>query len=201
VSGYTGTIFEELYSYAQAATTTTPAAAAASVTQGYPPIYARPGQLKRLGDGTSSLKLILRGQMTTTATVPTFAFGVAWTQGIPAAFSASNVLAVTATRTPGTAQAGAWFFWEADIGLRALGSGAASQVVTAGSIMCESLRPAAYSATQSDEWSLPATGTAGTSGSTIDTDQPLFLWPYVTLGAATTGNTVTTQLAKLYGED
>jgi len=201
VSGFTGTIFEELYSCALAATTTTPAASAASITVGYPAIKADAKFFVKLGEQHSSLRFVARGQLTTTATIPTWQFGLAWTQALPAAFSATNVLAATAVRTPGTAAAGAWWFWEADISLRTLGLGAASTLVTGGSIMCESLRPAAYSATQSDEWSMPATGTAGTSAATVDVDQPLFIWPYVTLGAATAGNTVSTQLVKMYGEN
>ena len=39
------------------------------------------------------------------------------------------------------------------------------------------------------------------SAATIDVDQQIFLWPYLTLGAATAGNTVTMQMAKLYGEN
>lgn len=201
MSGVTGTLFEGLYAEAQAATTTTPAAAAASVIAGLPSIEVHPGYFTKLGKQTSSLRMVLRGQLTTTATIPTWQFGVAWTQGMPAAFSAANVISATAVRTPGSALTGAWWFWEYDIGLRTLGLGAASQLVGAGSIMCEALRPAAYSATQSDEWSMPATGGTGLSAATIDVDQPVFLWPYVTLGAATAGNTVTTQLVKLYGEN
>ena len=201
MSGFTTTIFEELYSCGLAATTTTPAAAATSIIGGYPAPKIPAGYFAKLGEQTSSVKVILRGQLTTTATIPTWQFGLAWTQALPAAFSATNVLAATAVRTPGTAAAGAWFFWEADIALRTQGLAAASAVVTAGTVMCESLRPAAYSATQSDEWSMPATGTAGVSGATIDIDQPLFIWPYLTLGAATAGNTMSVQLMKMYGEN
>jgi hypothetical protein len=201
MSGVTNTLFEELYASAVAATTTTPAAAAASLTAGWPTMEIPAGYFRRLGKDTNTAKLYLRGQMTTTAVIPTWQFGLAWTQAMPGAFSAANVLAATAVRTPGTAQAGAWFFWEMDIGLRALAPGAASQLFAAGSVMCESLRPAAYSATQSDEWTLPATGGTGLSAASIDVDQQIFLWPYVTLGAATAGNTVTMQLGKLYGEN
>ena len=48
---------------------------------------------------------------------------------------------------------------------------------------------------------LPATNVSGASAATIDVDQPLFIWPYVTLGAATAGNTVTLQKAKMWGEN
>jgi hypothetical protein len=35
---------------------------------------------------------------------------------------------------------------------------------------------------------------------TVDPMQPLYLWPYITLGAATAGNTVTLDWGKLWGD-
>jgi hypothetical protein len=35
----------------------------------------------------------------------------------------------------------------------------------------------------------------------MDPQQVTYLWPYITLGAATAGNTVTPQWGKLYGEN
>lgn len=199
MSNYYGNT-ELLYSSAAAATVTTPTAGPVSMVAGLPAINVKPGVFVSLGERTSAVKLLVRGQMTTTAVIPTWLFGVAWTQALPAAFSASNVIAATAARTPGVATAGAWFELELDISLRTLGQGAASSLIGAGSIRCEGLLPSAFSTSQIDEWSLPASGATGVTAATVDVDQPTFLWPYVTLGAATAGNTVTAQMVKLYGE-
>jgi hypothetical protein len=200
VSNYYGNT-ELLYSYAQAATTTTPTAGAVSMIATWPSMEVPPGYFVKQGKQTSAVKLLLRGTITTTATIPSWLFGVAWTQSMPATFSATNAIAATTTRTPGAAQAGAWFELELDISLRTLALAAASTLIGAGSIRSEGLLPAAFSTSQVDEWSLPATGGTGVTGASIDVDQPVFLWPYVTLGAATAGNTVTSQLGKLYGEN
>ena len=48
---------------------------------------------------------------------------------------------------------------------------------------------------------LPPSGTGNTNGTGFDVQQPLYLWPYITLGAATAGNTVTPQIGNLYGEN
>ena len=199
MSNYYGNT-EVLYSYALSATTTTPTAGAVSMIASWPSIEVPPGYFVRQGKLTSSVKLKLRGQMTTTATIPTWLFGMAWTQTMPAAFSASNVIAATAARTPGTANAGAWVDIELDLSLRTLALAAGSVLVGSGSVRSEALLPSAFSTTQIDEWSLPATGSTGQTAASVDVDQPLFIWPYVTLGAATAGNTVTAQMAKLYGE-
>ena len=202
MSGYTGTLFEELYSNAAGATTTTPTASAVSTTAGLPSIEIPGGYFTGGGKKTSSVRLKIAGQLTTTATIPTWLFGVAWTQALPATFNATNVLAACAAFTPGTAVTGAWYELEMDISLRTLALGAASAVISHGRIECpEAFPPAAYSATSGASRHMPAANVSGVSGATIDVDQPLFLWPYVTLGAATAGNTVTTQIVKLYGEN
>jgi hypothetical protein len=111
------------------------------------------------------------------------------------------VLAATAAFTPGSAVTAGWFDLEADIFLRTLALGAASVLFTRGSIRAGQFAPAAYSATNSDKQTLPATNVSGASTAAIDVDQPLFIWPYMTLGAATAGNTVTVQSMKVYGEN
>lgn len=201
MSGFTGTMFESLYSYGQAATTTTPTAAAVSVTAAYPSIEVPGGYFTTLGKKSSSVRLKLGGQLTMTATVPTWLFGVAWTQAVPAAFSASTVLAAMAAVTPVAVPAGAWWRMEMDITLRSLGLGVASTLLSTGQVSCpEAFAPSAYSNVSGAERPMPAVGVSGVSAS-VDVDQPLFLWPFLTLGAATAGNTVTTQYAKLYGEN
>lgn len=192
MSGYTGTIFEELYSFYGAATTTTPSASAVSITQGYPPIVLPGGYMTKLGAQSSSLRLRFGGQMTVTATVPTWLFGVAYTSLTPPAFAATTPLGVTAAITP-TAGTGGYFLAEIDIGLRAIALGAASTVVTAGKVE-GSLFPSPFFQT------VPATNVAPTV-TAWETDLQYFLWPYLTLGAATAGNTVSLHWCKLYGEN
>lgn len=194
-------MFESLYSYAQAATTTSPTAGAVSLIATYPSIEIPGGFFTALGKKSSSVKLKAGGQLTMTATVPTWLFGVAWTQATPAAFSASNVLAATAAFTPTAVPAGAWWLMELDVTLRSIGLGVASTLLSVGQVSCpEAFAPTAYAQASGAARPMPAVGVSGASGS-VDVDQPLFLWPFVTLGAATAGNTVTTQYAKLYGEN
>lgn len=202
MSGFTGLMFEQIYSFSGAATTTTPTAGAVTTTGTYPSIEIPAGYLTKLGKATSSLRLMLRGNMTTTATIPTWLWGVGWTQAVPGAFSATNGVA-TAARTPGAAQTAAWWHLDMDIMLRTIGLGASTSTTISmtGTISSEGLLPSAFSTTASGEWSMPAANVTSVSSAAIDVDQPLFLWPYVTLGAATAGNTVTTQMAKLYGEN
>lgn len=192
MSGYKGTIFEELYSCYQAATTTTPTAAAVSVTAGYPAIVVPGSYMTKLGDQASSLRLKFGGQMTATATVPTWIFGVAFTSAVPAAFSAATPLAATGTFTPTAGTAG-YFDAEIDIGLRTLGLGAASTIVTTGKVT-GALFPSPFFQT------IPATNVAPTVA-TWESDLQYFLWPYLTLSAATAGNTVSLHYCKLYGEN
>lgn len=202
MSGYTGLMFEEIYSCAQAATTTTPTAGAVTTTGTYPSIQIPGGYFSKLGKAASSAKLIVRGQMTTTATIPTWLWGCGWTQAVPGVFSATNGVA-TAARTPGLAATGTWWHIDLDIAVRAiaLGSSTSTQLVIAGTVSGEGLLPSAFSTSITSEWSMPATNVSAVSSAAIDVDQPIYLWPYVTLGAATAGNTVTVQMAKLYGEN
>ena len=128
---------EVLWSYAQAASASVPTASAVTACNGWPAITIPQGYFQKLGDQTSTLHLLIQGTLTATATVPTFAFGLAVTQASPAAFSATNLLhAITATVTPtaGTAYQ-IWLEW--NIFLSALGApGANSTLKTTGEITC-----------------------------------------------------------------
>lgn len=190
MSSYTDTVFEELYSSFQAATTTTPTAGAVSMVAGLPPIIIPGGYFTKLGAESSSMKVLIAGQMTATATVPTFLMGLAVTT--TSTFSATTPLAASGTFTP-TAGTGAYFYLVADIGLRTIAQTATSVVVTTGRID-GTLLPSPFFV------SLPATNVAPTM-STWDTAQQYYLWPYLTLGAATASNTVTLHMVKLYGEN
>jgi len=200
MSGFTGLMFEELYSFRGAATTTTPSTSATSITAAYPAIEIPASYFVKQGKATSSCRLMMRGQMTTTATIPTWKFGLGITQALPAAFG-NTITMETPARTPGAAQTGTWWHADWDILLDTLASGAASKLFYAGTITSEALLPSAFSTSTSGEWSFPAANTSAVTAASVDVDQPIFLWPYVTLGAATAGNTVTTQMCKLYGEN
>lgn len=188
----TDQLTETLWSYAQAATTSVPTASAVTMTAGWPTITIRPYFFQKLGDYTSSVQLLLQGTMTATATVPTFAFGLAATQANPGTFSASTLLHALSTTTTPTVVTAAQVRFEWHIGLRTLGLGSASTLVTAGWSSCTSFA-------SPGEVSMPAANGSKTLA-TIDVTQPIYLWPYITLGAATAGNTVTLDWGKLYGE-
>jgi hypothetical protein len=186
---------EALWSHAQVATVSVPSASAVTITAGWPTITIPAGFFTKLGDRTSSARLMLQGGLTATATIPTFAFGLAWTQANPGTFSAANLLhAISATNTPGGAVTLAQVKFEWHIGLRTLGLGAASTLVCTGDVDCPSGFATPFKLT------MPATNGSKTSASTIDVTQPIYLWPYITLGAATAGNTVTLDWGKLFGD-
>jgi hypothetical protein len=191
LSFYTGTQNELLYSFYGAATTSVVSASAVTITAGYPEIAVPANFMSALGKRSSSLKLKLGGFITATATVPTFSFGLAYTPfSTSPAFASTPVLATTTNTVTPSAGSGS-FKMEVEIGLRAMGLGQASTVVTHGS------------------WDSNLTTTnlqlaPGGSGNTVtnwQSDNEYYLWPFILLGAATTGNTVTVQYAKLYGEN
>jgi hypothetical protein len=162
---------------------------------GWPAIPIPAGYFTKLGEQSSACKLVIQGTLTATATVPTFAFGLGVTQANPAAFSAGTLLhAISATNTP--AAGTAFQYWaEWDILLRTLGApGANSTLVTSGRIRC----PNGF--TTPFELTFPQSNGANTLA-TYDPQQVGYLWPYITLGAATAGNTVTPQWGKLWGEN
>lgn len=190
MSGYTGTQNELLHSFYGAATASVVSASAVTITAGMPEIAVPAGFMAATGKRSSSMRLKLGGFITATATVPTFSFGLAYTTGGTPTFANTPVLATTTNTVTPSAGSGSWKM-EVEIGLRTLGTGAASTVVTHGS------------------WDSNLTTTnlqlaPGGSGNTVtnwQSDQEYYLWPFILLGAATAGNTVTVQYVKLYGEN
>lgn len=190
---------ELLYSHHGAGTTSTPTVSPGSnIIGAYPPILvAMPQLFDRDGGGwSSSLKLKLGGQMTTTATVPTWAFilyaSVATTSA-PAFATSGITLGTTGALTAPSAGTNIWFDIELEIGLRILSVGAASTVGCTGFWRSSTLNAAGLA-------SIPAAGSY-TPPATFDLSQTYVLWPALSLGAATAGNTITMQYAKLYGEN
>jgi hypothetical protein len=194
MSGYKNSIFEELYSCYLAATTTTPTAAAVSLTAGQPAILIPGLYFHKLGDDASSLRLAVRGQMTATVTIPTFTVGVALTT--TSTFGTTINLGSTAAFTPPSAFTGAWFHMEVDIGLRTLGLGANTSLVMTGKLEGDALPTATFGRA-----SIPATNTSPAVATTVDNTINYYLWPYLTLSAATAGNTMSVHSVKLYGEN
>jgi hypothetical protein len=191
MSGYTQTQTELLYSYGGAATTTTPTAAAVSITGTYPACEI-PGQYFAFG-GTpaKSLKLRMGGLLTATATVPTWIFLLAL--GTTNSYVGTPVLVTTATFTPTAASTNVPWFMDVDIVLRTLALGGGSTVGAFGRVTSSAF-PSPFFVT------LPATGTY-TPYALYSADANVYLWPTLTLSAATAGNTVTTEFMKLYGEN
>lgn len=182
-----------LYAFYGAATTSVPTGAAVTITAAMPEVSVPGGYMVTLGKRSSSLKLEIGGYITGTVTTPTWSFGLAYTTVSPPAFSAATPLCTPSTAVAvGSSASGSW---DATfrIGLRALAPGAASTIWCSG-IVASNLFAAA-----------PLTMNPGGSGGTTMTawqdDLEYYLWPYLTLSAATAGNTVTTQYMKLYGEN
>lgn len=196
MSGYTMGQTEVLWAFTQAASASVPTASAVTATNGWPAITIPAGYFQRLGNLSSVCKLEIHGTLTATATVPTFAFGTAVTQANPAAFSATNLLHAISSNTTPTAGTAFQYLYVVNIGLRTLSTtpGANSTLVTTGFIECVSGFTTPFKLT------LPPTNGANTF-TTYDVQQVGYIWPYITLGAATAGNTVTPQWGKLYGED
>lgn len=195
MSGYKPIGTELKYASYALATTSVPTAAAVTITAGQPPIIIPSGYFSDTGDWSSSARLVMGGLMTTTATIPTWNWGLyaAVATTSPPAFATTLALATTGASTPVSATANVPWWLIIDIGLRTLGLGAASTLVAWGMIQSTTVNTAG-------ELTFPATG-AYTPPSTYDASQSYVLWPGLTLGAATAGNTVTTQYAKLYLEN
>ncbi len=131
------------------------------------------------------------------ATVPTFAWGLAVSiKATPPTFSAATPLGQTAAVIPAaTGVTAASWFMDVDITLKTITGAATSVLVTMGEVRIPGVVAAPFLGA-----SIPAAGAANTM-STYDVNQAYHLWPFLTLGAATAGNTVTAQYGKLYGEN
>lgn len=176
-------------------TTSVPTAAAVTITAGHPVIVIPAGYFKSGMPWASSLRLEMGGQISTAATIPTWnfsLFGAVATSSAPA-FSTSVTFGTTGTFTPPSAVTNVQFMLTAHIGIRAYGQGAASTIVCFGQVVSTAVNAAG-------EVTIPAAGTY-TPMATYDTSQAYVLWPGLTLGAATAGNTVTTHFIKLHGEN
>jgi hypothetical protein len=192
MSGFTQTTNELLYAFYGAATTSVPSTSAVSTTIATPEIVVPAGFMSVTGKRSSSLLLEMGGYLTATATVPTWSFGVGYTSySIPPSFTATPVCTPTAAVAP-TAGSGSWNL-HLKMGLRTLGFGNASTIWASG-IVTSNLFAAAPRVFN------PA-GTGGTTVTNWQSDTEYYLWPYLTLSAATAANTVTTQYVKLYGEN
>lgn len=190
MSGYTQTNTEVLYSNYAAATVTTPTASAVSLIVTYPPIIIPAGYFSKLGAQSSSLRFKSGGLITATATVPTYIFGLYL--ATTSTFATTINLAATTTFNPSAAQTNVPYWWEVEIGARTLGLGAASTVAAFGDITSAAFASPFFQ-------SLPTSGAY--TAVTVSNDVQYYLFPALTLGAATAGNTVTTEFVKLYGEN
>lgn len=189
MSGYRPVGAELLFATYQPATVSVPSASAVTITAGWPAIVIPGGYFANdRGDWCSSLRLRLGGFITATAVVPTFSWGIAYTT--TSTFSASTPLATVSNTVTPTAGSGSWKM-EIDIGLRTLVIGAASTIVTHGEISSNLFTGNVQL----------APGGSGNTVANIDKQLPYYLWPYILLGAATAGNTVTLQYGKMMGEN
>ncbi len=204
MSGYTMLQTEVLYANFGAGTASTPTVSpGSSAINGYPAITIPGGYMSRVGTNSSSLVFECGGLLIATATVPTWQIFLYLTTAQPAAWGSTVTLGSTATWTP-TATTGCWFTMRLNIGLRTLGtvaagaSDATSTVVCVGEMRYE--LAAASTATVNTIPVSPAT-TYSPTCTTWAQDQQYYLWPSLSLGSATAGNTLTMEYAKLYGEN
>jgi len=189
MSGYKPVGVEVLFSTYQAATISVPTAAPVTITAGWPAIIIPAGYFSDTGDWSSSLRFRMGGFVTATAPVPTFSWGLA--VSTLNAFATTSILATASGAVTPTAGSWSWKM-EAEIGLRTLGaSGANSTLVTHGEVSSPGFAANAQLA--------PAG--SGNTFATYDKALSYWLWPYLTLSAATALNTVTAQYGKLYGEN
>jgi len=189
MSRYGGTDYELYQSYGGPATVTTPTAAAVSIVVGLGPLYIPGGAFGGLGSKSTSWRLRL-SMLASAAASPTWKLGVAKTTTSTAAFTGGFE---TATFTP-TVVTAALAWMDVEFTYRTLSQTNTGVVVVSGLITGPALVPSPFGA------SIPASNGANT-WTDWDIEQQYYLWPYLTLSAATAGNTVTTQTAKLYGEN
>jgi hypothetical protein len=196
MSGFTMTQTEELYAADQAGTTTLIQTAYQSAIIGYPGLPFIPGGFfANVGSyRTSTAKLVWRGLLIATATVPTFTIGLGLST--TDAVAGSNTLCTTGAVTP-AATTGSWFHAEITMSLRGpLVQGALNTISAHGFFdVC----PAAASPVR---YCLPASAsTYSPIYTTYDPSIQYWITPGLALGAATSGNTLITHALKLYGEN
>jgi hypothetical protein len=204
MSGYTMTQNELLYAHYGAGTASTPTTTpGSSAMVGYPPMYVPAGFMSVVGERSSSLLLKAGGIMIATATVPTWQIGIYGTITQPAQFSgagAPGLIGQTATFTP-SVTTGCWFNLSVRIGLRTLGAyGTGAGVST---VVCiGEFDYVAAAGTDVVQYIPTSPATSYTPSCTVwPTDQQVYIWPVISLGAATAGNTLAMQYMKLYGEN
>ena len=199
MSGFKPVGTELLYSVTQAATNSTPTTTpGSSAIVGWPPITIPAGYFDNAsGSWSKTLKLCIGGLVTPTTTIPTFSFGLYTTTAVPAVWAATNLMYTASTAvTPTTASATAQpFYWESHIGLRTMGAAGANSTIVSQGWFESPLIP-----TTGIVW-MPTTGAGTMLFTTYDPAVQYFLWPTISLGAATAGNFITPQWGKLYGED
>lgn len=204
MSGYTQTTNELLYAFFGAATTSVPGTSpGTTITAGYPPIIVPAGYMRSVGSQSSSLRLEIGGLATATAAIPTwqfFLYASVATTTAPAFSTSGLTLGSTTTFTPGTAETNDVWTATIHIGLRTLALGAASTVAAVGEFKSDVFQASALTIQSTTYVSMPGPG-AYTPVATWDTTQAYVLWPALSLGAATAGNTVTVEYLKLYGEN
>lgn len=205
ISGYTQTTNELLYAYYGAGTVTTPTTTpGSSMTLGYPECFVPGGFMSNVGLHSSSLKLAGGGLFIATAAVPTFQFNLYGTTVQPGAWNTGGspgLLGQTAAMTAPAATTGCPFEFEWNLGLRTLALGAGSTVACWGRVR---LLYAGAGGVESANYTLSVPAPAATYTPTCTTwpaDQQVYLWPTLSLGAATAGNTTTMEWMKLYGEN
>lgn len=187
MSFFFGTQTELLYAFYGAATGLATFTTEASLQGTYPAVVLPGGLFANAGARSSSLKVVATGIMGSTAS-PTFTVAMRTTTATPPAFSAGGTLLGTTAAMTAANVSTPWRF-EAEIGLRTLGVGAASTLAATGEFRSAGIVSPFLSQFQN------ATPT------TFEVDLQYFLWLSCACNASSGSNTMQMQSLRVYGED
>jgi hypothetical protein len=197
MSGYTMTQTELIYSADIAGTvTSTGVTTIQSAIVGYPAPFIPAGFFTNiLSYRTSSLRIKWGGLIIATATIPTFNIGIGFstTDAVPGTTSVG-----TGTVTPG-ATTGSWFDCEIHLAARTLVQAAATSSISVHGAFTIMGNTAA--ANTPVVYAIPANAATYSPAATLDPTVQNWVYPVLTLGTATAGNTLTTEYLKIYGEN
>jgi len=189
------TTTECLYSYANASTNLATFTTEDNLQKTYPPVQlVLPLLLKDVGDTGKSFKVKATGQLGSTAT-PTFQWSARLLTSTT--WSAGGILLGTsaALTTQTTVTLGYWFL-DLDIIVRTLSIGAASTVVSVGSIYS----PFGLATATNGGGTIPASNVAPTVA-TVDNSLTYYLFLSAACSASSGSNLINTQQLKLYCEN
>lgn len=199
MSGYTMTQGELIYAADIAGTVTANQTPIQPANVGYPPIVIPGGFFANASESyrQSSILVEWGGLFIATATVPTFT--ISFVTNTADTFAATATLVTSGTFTP-AASTGEWFDCRLHIAARTIpiSTLTAPTMATISAHGIFTIYPAAASAVS---YSLPVAASTYSPAGVFDTTIQQYLYPCLTLGTGTAGNTLTTEYLKVYGQN